>query len=111
MATGAGKVIVVNAMMLYLKTHIIKRLDAYEDCASLFRALREKYYRDDASDRLYKKSMLMSLRYKEGTKLQDHLDEFDNLVVDLSNLGKKVEDEDKALLLLSSLPPSYQGLK
>ena len=105
------QVIAVNAVMLYLKPHIIKTLDDYMDCKSLFKALREKYYRDDASDRLYKKSLLMSLRLKEGNKLRDHLDEFDSLVVDLSNLGKAMEDEDKALLLLSSLPPSYQGLK
>lgn len=58
--------------------------------------MKEKYYQKDASDLL-----LMGLWLKEGGKLQDHVDEFDNLNVDLTNLHKEVSNEDKASLLLS----------
>lgn len=34
-----------------------------------------------------------------------------DLGVDLANLCKEVEDKDKALFLLTSLPTSYQGWK
>lgn len=59
----------------------------------------------------YKKSLLMTMRLKEGDKLQEHLEEFNSVVVGLANLGKKVSYEDKSLFLLMFLPPSYQGLK
>lgn len=83
----------------------------------MFKALKEKYYHEDASDRLYKKSMLHAdeLDIEGRGKLQDHLDEFDmrfnKIVVDPVNLCKEVSHEDKALLLFNSLLPSYQALK
>lgn len=93
------QVIVVNAIPLYLKLHIIKQLSSHEYHASLFKAFKEKYNQSYASDRLYKKSLLMSMHLKEGTKICDQLDEFDCLAIDLANLGKEVYDEDNALLL------------
>ena len=45
-----------------------------------------------------------------GGKIEDHIDSFNNLVVDLQNLGEELSDERKALHLLSSLPASYQSL-
>src|SRR5450759_3087569 len=53
----------------------------------------------------------MSFKMKDGsTKIQDHIDAFNDLVVDLMNLGEELSDERKALHLLSSLPSSYQSL-
>lgn len=46
----------------------------------------------------------------EGTKIQDHIDAFNNLLVDLLNLGEDLSDEKKTLQLLSSLPASYHTL-
>ena len=45
---------------------------------------------------------------KEGTLVSDHLDEFNRIVIDLKNIECKVEDEDQALILLCSLPPSFE---
>lgn len=54
----------------------------------------------------------MGLRLQKGGKLQDHLEDFDNIVVDLMNLGKKACDEQKDMLfLLNSLALFYQVLK
>ena len=44
------------------------------------------------------------LRMIEGTSILSHLDKFDSLVMDLENIDAKIDDEDKALLLLCSLP-------
>ena len=46
----------------------------------------------------------------EGQKLQEHIDDFNKLCLDLENINIKYEDEDKALLLLHSLPKSYETL-
>ncbi|KAK3016711.1 hypothetical protein RJ639_005649 [Escallonia herrerae] len=56
---------------------------------------------------LYLKQRLYTLRIKEGTSISDHLDEYNKVILDLDI---KVEDKDKALLLLCSLPPSYKHL-
>ncbi|GJS19267.1 hypothetical protein Tco_0447899, partial [Tanacetum coccineum] len=44
-----------------------------------------------------------------GTKLGDHIDEFNKLILDLANIDIEIEDEDKALMLLTSLPSSYEN--
>jgi len=44
----------------------------------------------------------------EGTPIQSHLDEFISIIIDLENLDVKIDDEDKAALLIVSLPPSYR---
>ena len=47
---------------------------------------------------------------KEVTDLLEHLNTFNMLNTQLSSLGVNYEDEDKALLLLASLPTSYDHL-
>nr|GEU66536.1 retrovirus-related Pol polyprotein from transposon TNT 1-94 [Tanacetum cinerariifolium] len=44
-----------------------------------------------------------------GTKLGNHIDEFNKLILDLANIDIEIEDEDRALVLLTSLSPSYEN--
>jgi len=59
------------------------------------------------SDKLFMKKQLYSLRMKEGTPILQHLNAFNRILSDLSGLEVELEEEDKTLLLLSSLPSSY----
>ncbi|GKD59611.1 retrovirus-related pol polyprotein from transposon TNT 1-94 [Tanacetum coccineum] len=43
---------------------------------------------------------------KEGSSLKEHLDALNSILMDLKNVEVKIEDEDAALALLVSLPPS-----
>lgn len=45
-----------------------------------------------------------------GKSLEDYLDEFNKIILDLENIEIKIEDEDQALLLLRSLPTEYESL-
>nr|GEV13607.1 zinc finger, CCHC-type [Tanacetum cinerariifolium] len=44
-----------------------------------------------------------------STKLGDHINEFNNLILYLANIDIEIEDEDQALMLLASLPSSYEN--
>ena len=46
---------------------------------------------------------------QENQKLQEHPDKFNKLCLDLENIGVNYEDEDRALVLLYSLPKSYEN--
>src|SRR5436189_6251118 len=46
----------------------------------------------------------------EGTPILQHLNDFNKIVSDLLALEVKMEEEDKALIFLSSLPSSYDHL-
>ncbi|GKF16816.1 hypothetical protein Tco_0061734, partial [Tanacetum coccineum] len=44
------------------------------------------------------------------TKLGDHIDEFNKVILDLENIDIEIEDEDQALMLLTSLTSSYENI-
>lgn len=63
------------------------------------------------ANKLRLKERLYTIRMQEGTSIQSHLDEFNSILIDLENLEVKLEDEDKAVLLVVSLPKSYKHFK
>lgn len=54
------------------------------------------------------KRRLYTFSMKEGVAIKDHLDEFNKLILDIENVNIDLEDEDRALILLSSLPDSFE---
>ena len=54
---------------------------------------------------------LFTLRMSEGTLIQSHLNEFNSIIIDLKKLDVKIDDEDKVVLLIVSLPPSHRQFK
>ncbi|GKE82890.1 hypothetical protein Tco_1552890 [Tanacetum coccineum] len=44
-----------------------------------------------------------------ASKFSEHIGEFNKLIGDLANIGVDIDDEDQALMLLTSLPPSYDN--
>lgn len=47
----------------------------------------------------------------EHTKVFGHLSDFNGIVYELKTIRVKIDDEDKALRLVWSLPSSYQHIK
>ena len=60
--------------------------------------------RKNLTNKLYVKNQLYSLHMKEVSNLLEHLNTFNMSNTQLSSFGVNYEDEDKALLLLASLP-------
>src|SRR3954466_15758138 len=56
----------------------------------------------------YLKKWLYNLRMDEGTLVKQHLDVFSSIIMDLGNIDIKVESKDHTLIVLCSLPTSYE---
>ena len=56
------------------------------------------------------KKKLYRFTYAPGRSINDHMNSFNKILVDLLNLDEKFENEDKALLHLNSLPDEYDHL-
>ncbi|KAE8694724.1 hypothetical protein F3Y22_tig00110777pilonHSYRG00394 [Hibiscus syriacus] len=48
--------------------------------------------------------------WKDDHDLAQHVNVFNQIVSDLARIDVKIEDEDKAMILLCSLPPSYEHM-
>ena len=47
---------------------------------------------------------------QEGSDLAEHINIFTQLIDDLRKVDVKIDDEDRAIILLCSLPGSYEHL-
>ena len=53
---------------------------------------------------------LYKLKMGEGVSLMEHMNVFSGLVDQLAKVDVKIEEKDQALLLLTSLPDSYENI-
>ena len=56
-------------------------------------------------------NQLMNLRYQKGAPVADHVNAFQDIINQLSSMEISFEDEVRALLLLGSLPYTWDTLK
>ena len=75
--------------------------------AELLVKLESIYMKKSLKNRLYIKKKMFTLKMIEGTSLDDHLDEFNKVCNTLETIDAALDNEDKALLLISSLLKSY----
>ena len=97
-----------SAIMLSLRDEVLREIVDEEIAIGLWLKLESQYMTKSLTNRLYMKQRLYTIRMKEGTPISDHLNVFNRIVIDLKNIECKVEDEDQALILLCSLPPSFE---
>ena len=98
-----------SAILLCLADDIITEVAEEETPAGLWLKLESLYMTKSLTNKLLLKRRLFSLRMEEGTTLRDHLDQLNTILLELRNIDVKVDDEDAALILLVSLPLSYEN--
>lgn len=82
-----------------------------ETVLDVWNKFQEFYLQNTLANRLYIRQMLYSYKIQHDRLLGDQLDEFSKVLDDLENANVKLQDEDKAILLLNVLPKSYDQLK
>ncbi|KAL6340066.1 hypothetical protein AAG906_038901 [Vitis piasezkii] len=78
---------------------------------TLWLKLESLYMTKSLANRLHKKIKLYTFKMTSGMSIEEHLDHFNKIILDLENIDIKVSDEDKAILLLTSLDASYTNMK
>ncbi|KAL7227602.1 hypothetical protein ACSBR1_022465 [Camellia fascicularis] len=82
----------------------------YDIAKKLWKLLEDKFMTKSIENRLYLKKRLFHFDYKKDISMNEHLNNFNKILTDLKNLDDHFGDEDKALLLLNSLPDTYDHL-
>ena len=101
-----------NEIRLNLSDEVLNNINL-EDCTTteeIMKKLEELYIEKNLSNKLYLKNELYSVRISENTDALQHLSKFNGLISQLLQFQVTCDNEDKAILLLASLPSSYENL-
>lgn len=85
---------------------VMKEPTAYD----MWTALENEYQAQTLPNRFYLKQRFFSFKMEEDQSLDKNLDTFNKLVLDLSSVNAEMGEEDKAAILMNSLPKKYDNL-
>ncbi|GJV29336.1 retrovirus-related pol polyprotein from transposon TNT 1-94 [Tanacetum coccineum] len=97
-----------SSVILCLGNKVLREVTGETTAARVRTKLETLYKTKSLANKLYLKKKLYTFYMPVGRKISEHIDEFNKIVLDLANIEVKFEDEDLALLLLTSLPASYE---
>src|SRR3954462_1863865 len=99
----------LSAIFMSVTDNVLREIATEKTASDAWKKLEELYSGKSLTNRLYLKKRLYNLRMVEGTPVKQHLDVFNSIIMDLGNIDITVESEDQALIVLSSLPASYES--
>jgi hypothetical protein len=76
----------------------------------IWNKLASQFMSKTLTQKLYLKQKLFGLKMQEGSDLGEHINVFNQLIADLVKVDVKIDDEDRAVILLCSLLRSYEHL-
>jgi hypothetical protein len=97
----------LSAIRMCLVDDVLFNIVTEKTTIGLWTKMEILYMTKSLMNRIFLKRKLCSLCMKEGTKIVDHLNTFNTLLVQLNSMGVKFKYEDKAITLLCSLPESW----
>ena len=100
-----------NTIVLSLSDQILRKVVKEKSAAEMWLKLEQLFMTKTLPNRIYLKQRFYGYRMEETKSIDENIDEFTKLVVDLANLDVEIDDEDQAIFLLNSLPRPYEQLK
>jgi hypothetical protein len=99
------------ALQLSLSFDVLHGIMNAKSTAELWKKLKELYITKSLANKFFLKEYIYTIHIVEGTSIQSHLNKFNLICVDLKSLNAKIDDEDKVILLVVSLPPSFKHFR
>ncbi|GKC96465.1 retrovirus-related pol polyprotein from transposon TNT 1-94 [Tanacetum coccineum] len=97
-----------SSVILCLGNKVLREVTRETTAAGVWSKPQTLYMTKSLANKLYLKKKLYTLCMSAGQKISEYIDEFNKIVLNLANIEVKFKDEDLALLLLTSLPASYE---
>ncbi|GKC59699.1 hypothetical protein Tco_1087297 [Tanacetum coccineum] len=98
-----------SALILYLGDRVLREITKKTTAMGIWKKLETLYMKKSSANRLYLKKKLYTFHMHPGKSQSKYINEFHKLVGDLKTIDIVISDEDQALLLLTSLPSSYDN--
>ena len=97
-----------SAILLGLGDEVLQEVIEEKSAKAVQDKLEDLYLKKFMANKLYLKKRLYALLMEDNKPLKIHLDDFNRIILDLKNINIKIDDEDQAIILLSSLPKRFQ---
>ncbi|PON54809.1 LOW QUALITY PROTEIN: Gag-Pol-related retrotransposon family protein [Trema orientale] len=100
-----------SAIILSLSDQVLRKVLREKIISGIWIKLEELYRAKTLPGRIYLKERFFGFKMDKSKSIEENLDDYTKLVLDLENLGIKVDDKDKAIILLNSLPRNLKNFK
>jgi hypothetical protein len=97
-------------IQLSLSTSMDFNISKEKTMKELMDTLSKLYEKPSASNKVVIMKRLFNMKMSEGGSVVDHLNEFNTITNQLSSIKLYFDDEFRALIILCSLPESWNGL-
>lgn len=99
-----------SMIRLCLLDSVLLNVSGEDSTKKLWEKLGNLYQSKSLVNNLFLQKKLYHLRMEDGDSVTDHLNVFNTLVSQLVSVDVKMEEEDKCITLLCSLPDSWDNL-
>jgi hypothetical protein len=100
----------LGTIRLSLPASVAFNISKEKTTKDLMDSLAKLYEKPSASNKVFLMKRLFNMKMSEGGSVADHLNEFNTVTNQLSSVKVDFDDEVRALLILCSLPESWNGL-
>ncbi|WVZ05356.1 hypothetical protein V8G54_018702 [Vigna mungo] len=100
-----------SAIILCLGDKVLREVAKEKTAAEIWAKLESLYMTRSLAHRLCLKQQLFSFKMSELRTIEEQIAEFSKIVDDLENIEVKLEDEDKAVILLNALPKTFEHFR
>ncbi len=98
----------ISSIEAYITDDVLNHVVSCTTAKDMWDKLEAIYLGKSLSNKLFLKKKLFKLEMKEGEDVMKHINIFNALINDLNRMDVQISEEDQALLLLASLPDSYE---
>ena len=95
----------------WVDDNVLNHIVGETHARALWTKLEELYARKTGNNKMFLIKQLLALKYTDGKSMTDHLNNFQGIMNQLSAMGIKFDEEIQGLLLLGSLPDSWEILR
>ena len=100
----------VGFIRQWIDDSVFHHVSTETSAQALWKKLESLYDRKSATNKAFLFKKLVNLKYRENSPIAEHLNEMNNLINQLASMKIAFDDELQALMLLSSLPESWETL-
>ncbi|TXG48538.1 hypothetical protein EZV62_024413 [Acer yangbiense] len=102
-----------STIILNLADNVLRQVNDEDTAAKVWIKLESFYMNKSLSGKIYLKEQLFGFKMDQSKSLEDNLDDFSKLNIELANSDSKeaLSDENQAIIVFNSLSNSYKDLK